>query len=96
MSRASIVVPMALLIAAGSGVFAARAQGSARGEITTAWDRVVMEAAFTRADVNDDGMLSKMEVARLAALSEQFDALDADRDGVLNLEEFAAGFAAPL
>jgi EF hand len=60
----------------------------------TAWDRVIMEAAFQRVDLNEDGMLSKPEVLRLAAMAERFDALDADRDGALNLEEFAHGFAA--
>jgi hypothetical protein len=96
MNRASFAVPIALLVVLGFGGIAAQAQAPVGREIVTAWDRVIMEAAFTRADVNDDGMLSKAEASRLAALSDQFDALDADRDGVLSLEEFAFGFAAPL
>lgn len=60
----------------------------------TAWERVIMEAAFHRVDSNEDGILSKAELLRLAAMAERFDALDADRDGALTLEEFAHGYSA--
>lgn len=59
----------------------------------SAWNRVVMEAMFSKADVNDDGRLTRDEAARLAAFSDRFDALDTNGDGTLDLEEFAAGFA---
>jgi EF hand len=62
--------------------------------VATAWDRVVMEAAFNRIDLNEDGTLSMPEVLRLAAMADRFDSLDADRDGTLSLEEFAPGYAA--
>jgi hypothetical protein len=59
----------------------------------SAWNRVVMEATFSKADINDDGQLTRDETARLAAFSDRFDALDTNGDGTLDLEEFAAGFA---
>ena len=51
-----------------------------------------MEAAFTRADGNGDGKLSKEEAARMPAIAAKFDELDTNKDGFLNMEEFAAGF----
>jgi EF hand len=60
----------------------------------SAWDRVVMEASFSKADANDDGQLTRSEAMRVATHFERFDAFDANQDGVLDLEEFAAGFAA--
>ena len=59
----------------------------------SAWERVVMEATFSKADADDDGHLTRLETARLAAFTDRFDALDADQDGTLDLEEFAVGFA---
>ncbi|HET9978188.1 MAG TPA: EF-hand domain-containing protein [Burkholderiaceae bacterium] len=53
------------------------------------------EAAFKRADANSDGKLSKDEAARLPAIAAKFDELDKDKDGFLNMAEFAAGYAAP-
>lgn len=52
-----------------------------------------MEATFSKADTNDDGKLTRAEAIVFGALSERFDDLDANHDGVLDLEEFAAGFA---
>ena len=57
----------------------------------SATGRVAVEAAFTLADLNGDGSLSREEVARLPAIAARFDELDDDKDGVLSLEEFAAG-----
>jgi Ca2+-binding EF-hand superfamily protein len=58
-------------------------------------DKALVESAFTKADANGDGKLSRDEVAKLPAIGAKFDALDKDKDGVLSLEEFAAGFIAP-
>jgi len=53
-------------------------------------DKVVIEAAFSKADANNDGKLSRDEAAKLPAVAAKFDELDKNKDGVLSLEEFAA------
>jgi EF hand len=58
---------------------------------TSATERAAIEAAFTRADSNSDGKLSREESLRLPAIALRFDALDKNRDGFLSLEEFATG-----
>ncbi len=82
------------LSVAGWMVVAAEAQVPAPA-LATAWDRIIMEAAFHRVDLNEDGTLSRPEVLRLAAMAERFEALDADRDGTLGLEEFAQAYSSP-
>jgi Ca2+-binding EF-hand superfamily protein len=97
MSSPSTIAGLLALAATGLWVFAANAQAQAPALAEmTAWDRVIMESAFSRADTNEDGVLSRTEAYRLAAMAERFDALDGDHDGSLSLEEFAVGFAAPL
>ena len=51
-----------------------------------------MEAAFTRADTNADGKLSKDEAARMPAIAAKFDELDTNKDGSLTMDEFATGY----
>ncbi|MDE2092471.1 MAG: EF-hand domain-containing protein [Burkholderiales bacterium] len=60
----------------------------------SATGRAALEEAFTRADANADGFLSRDEVARMPAVAARFDELDKNKDGVLSLEEFAAGATA--
>ena len=50
-------------------------------------------AAFTRADANADGKLTREEAARMPAIASKFSELDKDKDGVLNAAEFEAGAA---
>jgi EF hand len=57
----------------------------------SASDKTAIEAAFTRADANGDGKLSREESARMPAVYSKFDQLDKDKDGALSLEEFASG-----
>jgi len=52
-------------------------------------DKAVIEAAFTKADANADGKLSKDEAVRLPAISAKFDDLDKNKDSQLSLEEFS-------
>lgn len=55
-------------------------------------DKQVVESAFTKADGNTDGKLSRDEVARLPAIHVKFDELDRDKDGLLSLDEFGTVF----
>lgn len=90
MNRLSSATRYALLAAALP--FAACAHNATAAE-PSAWDRVVMEATFSKADTNDDGQVTSAEALRWGILPERFDVLDVNRDGALDLEEFAAGFA---
>ena len=56
-------------------------------------DKPAAEAAFKRADTNQDGKLSKEEAARLPAIAAKFDELDKNKDGALSMDEFMAGYA---
>jgi len=47
------------------------------------------QEAFTRADKNADGKLSKEEAAAMPAVAEAFDKADMDKDGFLSKAEFA-------
>lgn len=47
------------------------------------------QEAFTRADKNGDGKLSKEEAAAMPAIAEVFDKADVDKDGFLSKAEFA-------
>jgi Ca2+-binding EF-hand superfamily protein len=89
MNRLSNAARNAVLVAAAAVPLAL----SAVAAELSAMDRVVMEAMFSKADTNDDGQLTQSEALRWGVIPERFDALDSNGDGVLDLEEFAAGFA---
>ena len=48
------------------------------------------DAAFTRADTNKDGKLSRQEAARLPAVEQRFDLIDTNKDQLVSREEFEA------
>ena len=81
-----------LFVAAASLALAAAAQTTAAPPAPTAKDKTAMEAAFTRADTNGNGKLSKDEAARMPAIAAKFDELDTNKDGSLTMDEFATGY----
>ena len=92
MTKLTSLVQAGLLAGIASLAFAISAQTPAAAP--TATDKTAMEAAFTRADGNGDGKLSKEEAARMPAIAAKFDELDVNKDGFLSREEFAAGYMA--
>ena len=86
LTRSSIVV--AVLASFALGAFA---QSKAPAE-PSAKEKTAVQSAFTRADANGDGKLSKEEATKLPAVAAKFEDLDKNKDGSLSSEEFAAGF----
>jgi hypothetical protein len=81
------------LVAAVIAAFAVSAVAQSMAAEPMAKDKVAIEAAFTKADANADGKLSKEEAAMLPAIGAKFAELDKNKDGFLTLAEFAAGWA---
>ena len=88
---ALILAPVVLASAALTAF--AQTKAPSNEQPVAAKDKAMIEAAFTRADGNNDGKLSKEEAAKLPAIASRFDELDKNKDGILSPEEFAAGFA---
>jgi len=84
----------ALVAALSSIALAAGAQTAATPAPGTAMDRIAVDAAFTKTDVNKDGKITKDEVAKMPALAAKFADLDKDKDGALSMDEFSAGYTA--
>ena len=57
----------------------------------SARERMAMEAAFSRADLNSDGKLTRAEAVHLPAIEARFDELDTNHDGLLSVDEFIIG-----
>jgi hypothetical protein len=76
-----------LALAVVSGVaMSAQAQTAAAPDASK--DKSAAQAAFTKADANADGKLSKDEAKLPAGV--KFEDLDKDKDGSLSADEFAA------
>jgi hypothetical protein len=82
------------LVAAVMAAMALSAVGQSKPAEPMAKDKVAIEAAFTKADANADGKLSKEEAAMVPAVGAKFAELDKNKDGFLSLAEFAAGYMA--
>lgn len=80
------------LATACTGFAAATLAQTATAPAPDAKARMAVEAAFTKADANGDGKVTKDEAAKLPEISAKFEALDKDKDGALTLAEFAAGY----
>jgi Ca2+-binding EF-hand superfamily protein len=80
------------LATACTGFAAATLAQTAAAPVPDAKARMAVEAAFSKADANGDGKVSKDEAAKMPEISAKFDALDKDKDGALTLAEFAAGY----
>lgn len=82
------------LATACTGFAAASLAQTAAPAAPDAKGRMAVEAAFTKADANGDGKVTKDEAAKMPEVSARFDTLDKDKDGALTLAEFAAGYTA--
>ena len=49
-----------------------------------------LEAAFKKADMDNDGTLTKDEAKTMPRVAKNFDAIDTDKDGTVSLEEIHA------
>jgi Ca2+-binding EF-hand superfamily protein len=74
-------------------LFAGLALGAASGAYAQSTPMAAADAqvaaAFTKADKNADGRLSRDEAATLPAVADDFDRIDADKDGAISAAEFA-------
>lgn len=56
------------------------------------WSDAQVRQAFRYADSDGDGVLTRAEAQRLPLLPRSFEDLDVNKDGVLDLDEYRAGF----
>ncbi|MBI3527720.1 MAG: EF-hand domain-containing protein [Betaproteobacteria bacterium] len=49
-----------------------------------------LEAAFKKADTDNDGTLTKIEAKSMPRVAKNFDAIDTDKDGTVSLDEIRA------
>ncbi len=49
-----------------------------------------LEAAFKKADTDNDGTLTKAEAKAMPRIAKHFDAIDTDKDGTVSLDEIRA------
>lgn len=88
----------ALLIAAGLAHAQATSNppsaAGTQAQAPAAKDSAAIETAFSKADADRDTKLTKKELAAMPEILAKFDVLDKNKDGVLSLQEFAAGMKA--
>lgn len=94
-NRSMLALTLMPVILAGAALTAyAQTKAPATEQPVAAKDKAIIEGAFARADANNDGKLTKDEVAKLPAIASRFEELDKNKDGVLSLDEFSASFTA--
>lgn len=94
-TRALVALAAVPLLAAGIALTAvAQVRAPMPQEPVAATDRIAVESTFAKADANGDGRITREEATALPAIAARFDQLDRNKDGVLSLEEFGAGYAA--
>lgn len=81
---------VALFAACAIGAAGAHAQASSNTTGNSGRSRAG-DTAFSRADSNKDGKLSREEARLLPAIYERFDQIDTDRDQFLSRAEFEEG-----
>ncbi len=77
----SLMLIASLTLGAAGTAFAQSTAATAAGDNEVA-------TAFTKADKNSDGKLSREEAAVLPAVASNFDRVDADKDGTISAAEF--------
>jgi EF hand len=88
------VLRSTLIAALATVAFAASAGDMAAPAADSAKDRTTAESAFTKADANKDGRLSKEEAAMYPAVASKFEELDKDKKGYISLEQFSSAMSA--
>lgn len=92
-TRSLLAASLAPVLLAGAALTAYAQSKAPAEQPMAAKDKAVVESAYTKADANADGKLSREEAARLPAIGVKFDDLDKNKDGALTLDEFSSGFA---
>ncbi|OOG41861.1 EF-hand domain-containing protein [Polaromonas sp. A23] len=82
---AALTIGTAFAAHAQTGGAAPPAQTSPTRAAPTAQD---INAAFDRADTNQDGKLTKQESARFPAVEQRFEQIDSNKDQAVSREEF--------
>lgn len=94
-NRSLLAFAILPVVVAGAALTAFAQSQPAIEQPVAAKDKFLVESAFSKADTNGDGRLTRDEAAKLPGIATKFDTLDKDKDGSLSLEEFATGFIAP-
>lgn len=72
---------------------AAPAASAAQPAPPARWSAAQVRQAFELADTDSNGRLTRAEAQRLTIMPRSFEDADQNKDGVLGLEEYQAGFA---